>query len=320
MTERKPPWRVVFFGTPDFAVPTLEALWGLRPIFELVAVVTAPDKPAGREQEIILSPAKLWALDHRTLVLQPESLTDPGFLETVATLQPSVGVLAAYGKILPENLINCFPKGILNVHPSLLPRWRGSSPIQAAIAAGDRETGVTIHLLSPQIDAGPILAQESYPLRGDETVEGLTAFLAQRGAELLSRTLFAWMREEITPRPQEERFATIAPAIAREEGRLNWSQSQEMILRLLRAYGRWPGAFTFLPDGKRLKILEAAASSYEGKEDLPGTIREDKSGAPIVRTADGWLRLNRVQPEGKTPMDGIAFLNGHRDLIGKKLS
>jgi len=313
--------KVVFFGTPDFAVPALDAVYGLNPPVDLVGVVKVSEKPVGREKKEVSSPAKLWAEAHGVRVFQPENLRDTTFMADIAALAPDVGVMTAFGKILPPELLQIFPRGILNIHPSLLPRWRGPSPIQAVIAAGDQETGVTIHLTDPRVDAGAILTQESYPLHGTETVEELTAFLAQRGAELLSKTLLAWLRGDAVAQPQKEDATTIAKALTRADGRVQWEQPVDEVLRRLRAYARWPGIFTELPDGARLKILEASAVFFpEEDSDATGTIREDTTETPIVRTAKGWLRLTRVQLAGKTVTDGASFLRGHRDLLGKKLS
>lgn len=299
---------VVFFGTPEFALPILEALWSMRPAVELVSVITAADKPVGRKQVLTPPPAKVWAQEHGIFLLQPEKL-DEKFVEQLRALEPTVGVIASYGKIIPKAVLELFPKSVLNVHPSLLPRWRGASPVQSAIAAGDTETGVTIMLTDEEMDHGPVLAQERYPLKGNEMTSVLRSTLAEKGAALLSKTLLPWVRGEIEPKLQDESRVSVSSILKREDGRLDWNESSEQISRKVRAYEPWPGVFTTLPDGKRLKILSAEAAE-EGQSPLGGTVEADREGYPLVRVADGWLRLIRVQPEGKSPMDGDSFLRG----------
>lgn len=307
--------RVVFFGTPEFVLPVLEALWAMRPGIELSAVVTTSDKPVGRKHIIIPSPVKAWAQAHEVPVLQPEKLNE-AFIAELQKFQPSVGVMAAYGKIVPKAVLDVFPKGVLNVHPSLLPKWRGSSPIQAAIAAGDAETGITIMLTDERMDHGPILAQEKVALRGDEVAGKLTQELFLQGASMLSKTLPLWLEGKFVPQPQEHVNATFTKLLSRENGKIDWNQSVETIVRLVRAYDPWPGTFTILPDGTRLKILKASAANR--KEETPsGTIAKGSNGEFLVRARDGWVRLDKAQREGGPLVAGSVFLRGHNGIVGK---
>ncbi|MBI4134111.1 MAG: methionyl-tRNA formyltransferase [Candidatus Terrybacteria bacterium] len=311
--------RVIFFGTPEFALPTLEALWSLQPKIFLVGVVTGPDKPVGRAQKLAPSPVKLWADQHGLPALQPVRLADRAFQAALAALAANLGVIASFGKIIPKGVLDLFPLGVLNVHPSLLPRWRGPSPIQAAIAAGDKETGVTIMLTDEKMDHGSILAQERLALTDEETAASVRPLLAKRGASLLKTTLVPWISGEIRATPQDESAATFSRMLTRASGHIEWSSGVDEIARLVRAYDSWPGTFVFLPDGFRLKILSARAAVGSPPTASVGAITEDSQGFPLIRAGDGALLLQRVQPEGKAPMEGNAFLRGHRDLIGQQL-
>ena len=314
------PARVIFFGTPEFALPTLEALWSLQPKIFLAGVVTGPDKPVGREQKLAPSPVKLWADQHGLPALQPIRLADRAFQAALVALDANLGVIASFGKIIPKGVLGLFPMGVLNVHPSLLPRWRGPSPIQAAIAAGDKETGVTIMLTDEKMDHGSILAQERLALADEETTASVRPLLAKRGASLLKTTLVPWISEEIRATPQDESAATFSRMLTRASGHIEWNSGVDEIARLVRAYDSWPGTFVFLPDGFRLKILSARAVVGSAAPTAGvGTITEDSLGFPLIRAGDGALLLQRVQPEGKAPMEGDAFLRGHRNLIGQQL-
>lgn len=306
---------VILFGTSSFSVPIAEAL--LRSdVVALRAIVTMPDKPAGRKKTITAPVLKEWALKNTISVLQPEKL-DAEFLETISAISPRVGVIASYGRIIPESVLDIFPKGLINVHPSLLPRHRGASPIQSTILAGDAATGITLMLTDKEMDHGPIIAQQHFPIWPTETAHELQMRLAQHSAELLTETLPHWLDDTITPTPQVDSMATYAPMLQRDDGRIDWAQPATAIDRRVRAFDPWPGTFTHTPDGKRLKVLFVDITEGPSAKE-PGVIAVTAGGELIVRAEDAWVRLIRVQPEGKLEMDGKAFINGHKDIIGQR--
>lgn len=306
--------RIVFMGTPEFAVPTLRALAATGN--ELVAVYTQPDRPAGRGRQLRPSPVKLAALELGLPVVQPASLRPAEEVERLAALAPDVIVVAAYGQILRPNVISIPPHGILNVHASLLPRWRGAAPIPAAILAGDAETGVTIMLIDPGLDTGPILAKRAIPIAEDDTTGSLTAKLATLGADLLVRTLPDWVAGRIVPEPQDDSLATVAPRIQPDDAIIDWRKPAERLAREVRAYQPWPGARTTL-HGRQLTIL--AATPIEGAATPPGAVVLEGRSGLAVATGDGLLRLLRVQLEGGKPLDAASFRAGRRDLAGAVL-
>ncbi|MFB3854547.1 MAG: methionyl-tRNA formyltransferase [Vicinamibacterales bacterium] len=312
------PLRVAFFGTPDFAVPTLERLLSSR--HAVVAAVTQPDRPRERGQRLLPTPAKVVAERHGVPVLQPERLKEEAFLRTFADLAVDCAVVAAYGKILPESLLSIPRLGFVNVHASLLPRWRGAAPVARAIMAGDTETGVTIMRVVRALDAGPMLAADRYSISDDETTADAEGALAELGADLLLEVLDR-LEEGIPEVPQDEREATYAPRIEREEGLIDWTSSALAIHNQVRALQPWPRAWSFL-DGKRLIILRTARpkrparASVVDPSALPGEIVGVEGGILSVATGDGTIDILQVQPEGKSPMPARAFLAGHRLLPG----
>lgn len=308
--------RIILFGTPAFAIPIAEAI---RDVAELIAVVTPPDKPVGRNKTVTPSALKVWASEHDILVLQPEKLSD-AFAEKLKQHDPLVGVIASYGKIIPKEVIDAFTKGIINVHPSLLPRHRGASPIQATILAGDSVTGITLMLTDEKMDHGPILVQKHFPIWPAETKHELQERLSEHAASMLKETLPAWIAGDVELQEQNHSEATYTKILTRKDGKIDWSQPATMIERQLRALTPWPGTFTILPSGKRLKVLYVGVVTSERTDPKEtGTIRRSDSGEPEIRVADAWIRLLRVQPEGKAEMSGDAFLNGHQDLIGQRI-
>lgn len=307
---------VILFGTPDFALPIADMLLDL-PDADLTAVVTVPDAPAGRGKRLTPPALKNWAEEHNVPVMQPLKL-DAAFISSLAELEPTVGVIASYGKIIPKTVLDAFPHGVINVHPSLLPRHRGASPVQSTILMGDGASGVTLMLTDKEMDHGPLIAQESFPVWPKETAKELTMRLAQHAAQLLSETLPRWVGGKLEVREQDHAQATFAPVLKRDDGRIDWNDPAQAIERKVRGYDPWPGAFTTLPSGKRLKVLYIKI--IEGDAAEPGTVAQAEDGSPMVRVQDAWIKLVRVQPEGKQPMDGPAFLNGHRDLIGQVLT
>ena len=280
--------KIVFLGTSEFSVFSLQALSGAG--FTPIAIITAPDKPAGRGKKVKVSAVKEFSRKFKEIKLfQPEKIT-PEFVETIKNLHPDVGVVASYGKILPKAFLEIFPKGLLNVHPSLLPKYRGPSPIQAPILNGDERTGVTVILVDEKMDHGPVLSKSETRILKSETYIKLHDKLAKLGAELLVETLTKWTKEEIVPQEQNHEEATFTKMIKKDDGLLDFSAFPEKIDRMVRAYNPWPGTFTKIENGKILKIKK-------------------------VEIKDGKLKILTVQPEGKKEMPYEAFLRGHRNFV-----
>lgn len=302
--------RVVFMGTPEFAVPSLQVL---AQSYDVVGVVTNPDKPAGRGRRLASPPVKEEADRLGIPCLQPKRLRDnPEVLEVLRAWQPDVIVVAAYGKILPKEVLELPPHGCINVHPSLLPTWRGASPIQAAILAGDALTGVTLIQMDEGMDSGPILSQEAEPIFPDDTAESLGKRLARLGAALLVETLPDYLSGDLQLVPQDESRATTCKPIRKEDGALDTRKGAEQIAREVRAFYPWPGVvFSF--QGKSIKVLnaEVSQSCTLGPGEL-GVV----AGFPAIGTAEGCLVLKRVQPAGRGAMGGDAFLRGLRKWEG----
>ena len=305
--------RLVFMGSPDFSVPTLERL--ILGEHQVVAVYTQPDKPAGRGRAPALSPVKKVALEHGIEVRQPKSFKEPGALEALAQLSPDLIVVAAYGKILPEEVLTMPPFGCVNLHPSLLPRHRGPAPIQGAILAGDEFTGVSIMLMDTGVDSGPVLSQRRVAIKPQDTTESLTKKLAQAGAQLLEETLPLWLSRSITPRPQQG-DATYTRLLSKEEGEIDWHLPAPEIWQRVRAFHPWPGSYTRW-QGKVLKVLEVFPLPGERAE--PGRVIPLGGGQVGVQTGDGVLGLRRVQLEGRRAMSVDEFVRGHRGFIGALL-
>jgi methionyl-tRNA formyltransferase len=310
---------IVFIGTPDFAVPSLRRLAAAG--HKISTVVTQPDRPAGRGRHLSPPPIKLAAEQLGLTVLQPPTLRDAAVLDQLRALNPEAMVAVAYGQILRQELLDIAPRGVLNVHPSLLPRHRGASPIAGAILAGDDETGVTIMLMDAGMDSGPILAQRRVPLSGDETTGTLTAALAELGADLLTETLPRWLAGEITPQPQDTAQATVTRLINKEDGAIDWTLPAIEISRRVRAYNPWPGAATALND-EPLHIWRASPDQGSSG-DLPGTIvvppPELIDPALIIQTGDGLLTIHELQRAGRKPLSAADFLRGMPRLIGQRL-
>jgi methionyl-tRNA formyltransferase len=308
--------RVIFMGTPAFAVPSLAAL--VDGGYDVVAVVTQPDAPAGRGKALKPSAVKEFALQRGLNILQPESLKPAEEVERLRALAPDLIVVAAFGQILRQNVLDLPRHNCINVHASLLPRWRGASPISAAIAAGDAVTGITIMIMEAGLDSGPILSQREEVIGHDDTTESLTGRLAQTGADLLMDTLPKWMTNEITPRRQDEAHVSLAPRLKKDAGRIDWSHNTHAIERHVRAMTPWPSAFTTL-HGKQLKVLRAEIGMAEQKQKLQnGAVIIDRNHVH-VQCGVGLLRLVAVQPEGKRVMSADDFARGHPALAGAVL-
>lgn len=297
--------RTVFMGSPDFALPSLKTLAAQYPV---VGVVTQPDRPAGRGRVLTPPPVKLLAQELNIPVIQPERLSEPGAFEQLQDWRPELIVVAAFGQILRRNVLALPPFGCVNVHASLLPRWRGAAPIQHALLNGDELSGVTIMKMDAGVDTGPILSQRALELKADETAGSLSGRLADLGAQLLVETLPAYLKGELAPRQQEEEGATYAKMLQKEDGRLDFTQPVQLLERKVRAFDPWPGAFTRW-QGNTLKILKAHAHTAE--EAAPGSAAVI-AGKPAIGAAGGWLVLDEVQPAGKKAMPGKVFLRGVR--------
>lgn len=318
--------RVVFLGTPEFAAPVLRTLLA-APDLDLPLVVTQPDRPAGRGRRLIASPIKELAVAHGIPVFQPERLRGPDVVERLRAVDADLFVIAAYGQILRQAVLDLPRHGCLNVHPSLLPRHRGPAPIAAAILAGDSETGVTIMLTDRGMDTGPILAQEVVPLPRDATTATLTPQLFELGATLLLRMIPAWLAGQIAPRPQDDGRATVTRTFTKADGAIDWQAPALTIERQVRALNPWPRAYTF-DSGKRLIVLDARAtlSDARGNRALtidapaqPGTVVAIERDGPLVATGAGLLLLSEVQPEGRRAVPGGEFARGQAGFVGRRL-
>jgi methionyl-tRNA formyltransferase len=300
------PARTVFFGSGAFALPILESLLG-APDVRVVAVVTAPDRPAGRGGTVTATPVARRARELGLAVLQPSSMRAPEVTATIAALRPALGVLADYGRIVPQAVLDIPARGILNVHPSLLPRHRGATPIPGAILAGDTETGVTLFRMNAGLDTGPLVAADRWPLLGTETAPEVAARATIVGARLLERSLPGWLAGSVTAAPQDEAAATLTRPLRREDGRLDPWRSARDLERAVRAFLPWPGAFLDTAIGRLAVVVATVAPSAPG--DLAGRLVRDGPGLALS-TADGRLRLTRVRLAGSQEMAAADFLRG----------
>jgi methionyl-tRNA formyltransferase len=315
--------RIVFMGSPDFALPVLRRL--LESEHEVVAVYTQPDRPAGRGRALQAPPAKTLALAHGVPVFQPASVSAPDSVQEIAKLAPGLIVIAAYGQILKQPVLGVPRRGVLNVHASLLPRHRGAAPVAAAILAGDEEAGVTIMRTELALDAGPILVQRRVPISPHDTAGTLTERLAEEGAHLLMEVLPAWLEGSLSPAPQDASQATYAPALRKEDGRVDWGLPAEDVWRRVRAFAPWPGAFTYL-DGQPLRLLDTWPLAVEDEGQPAGTVVPCPLGAAppeqagfAVVTGRGLLAIMRLQLAGRRALPATDFLRGQRGLMGKRL-
>ncbi len=305
---------VVFAGTPEFAVPSLEALIGAG--YPPVAVLTQPDRPAGRGRRLTPPPVKRVAEAHGLPVHQPERLGAEQ-AEWLRGLEPDLMVVVAYGQILRRPVLEAPRAGCVNVHASLLPRWRGAAPIQRALLAGDGETGVTLMQMDEGLDTGPVLAREATPIHAGETAGSLHDRLARLGAELLAAQLPSILGDGLVPQPQDEAEATYAEKLTSEEGWLDPAEPAEQLARRVRALAPVPGARLHL-GGVQARIL-AAEPCQGGPGDLPGTVAAAGSGGIEIATASGRLRITRLKPAGSREQSAADYLNGHPLAPGERL-
>jgi methionyl-tRNA formyltransferase len=307
--------RIVFMGTPEFAVPVLDALTHTN--HPIVGVYTRPDQPAGRGKQLQQSPVKRLAAAHDLTVFQPKTLRKPEPAAELRALAPDLVIVAAYGLILPQEVLDIPTLGCVNTHASLLPRHRGAAPIAAAILAGDAETGVTLMQMEAGLDTGPILVQRSIPISDDDTTGTLTTKLAHLAAALLIEMLPRILAEEITPQSQDEARATLFKTIRKEEGLIDWTRPAIDIARQVRAFNPWPSAYSFW-NGSLLKILRARATR-DGPREEPGRVVQVKEGI-AVETGAGALLLREVQLAGKRAMTIEEFVRGQREFVGSRLT
>lgn len=307
--------RIVFFGTPQFAVPTLERLLGSH--HHLCGVVTQPDRPRGRGQKVSDSPVKALAVARHLPVIQPERLRDPEVARVIGSWHPDLGVVAAYGRLIPETLLTMPRHGMINVHPSLLPKYRGAAPVHRAVINGDAETGVTIMRVIARLDAGPMFASTTRPIGPDETSERVEHDLSEQGADLLVTVADQIAAGTAREQPQDDAMATYAARLTKEEGLIDWTQSARAIHNRVRGLYPWPHAYTFL-DGLRLIVL-ATHVVQDGADATPGTVVSVSRDAIDVATGAGRLSIDTVQPDGRRSMRIRDFLAGRPVARGARL-
>jgi methionyl-tRNA formyltransferase len=313
--------KLIFMGTPEFAAPSLRKL--IEAGHEIIAVFTQPDRPVGRKQIITPPPVKTLAAQNGLTIHQPTKIKTAEARQQFEPLfkQADVGVVAAYGRILPDWMLHAPRIGCINVHSSLLPKYRGAAPINWAIARGERETGVTIMQVDPGLDTGAILLQRATAIGDEETAAELIPRLAELGAELLVETLGKLERGEITPTPQNDAEATLAPILKREDGQVDWTMTAAEVFNRLRGFTPFPGCYTFL-NGHRLEIVRASAeeAGIDAHQFQPGEICEiERESFVVACGCSTRLRVTEVQLEGKRAMAARDFLNGARLEVGTRL-
>jgi methionyl-tRNA formyltransferase len=306
--------RIAFMGTPEFAVPSLEAL--LKSDDEVVGIVTQPDRPKGRGQILTPSPVKRIAIREGLPVLQPIKMKDPDFLAALTGWKPDVIAVAAFGRILPSAILTLPIKGCINVHGSLLPKYRGAAPIQWAIINGETETGITTMLMDEGMDTGPILLQEKIPIAPDDTAGSLSPRLAELGGRLLVETIARLKAGTLVPRPQDDTLATMAPLLKKEDGLIDWTLPAVAIVNRIRGLTPWPGAYTFLgPD--RWVLCRAVALNQPGSGP-PGQIMAVTKDAIHVATGSEILAITELQPANSRRMTVMQYLAGHTVHVGAR--
>jgi methionyl-tRNA formyltransferase len=312
--------RIVFMGTPDFSKIILEGL--VSEGYNVVSVFTQPDRPVGRKQEITSSPVKICAMQNGIPVEQPERLDDEA-VKAISLLKPDLVIVAAYGEIVPKRILDMPGFGCLNIHTSILPRWRGASPIQNALLAGDEMTGVTIMLMDEALDTGPIISQKNVAISPDDTTASLTEKLSRESVELLLETLPLWIRRKVEPRAQQDDGVTLCQLVEREDGRVFWNSSAETIYNQYRAFTPWPGIFTFWKRGQgefvRIKLTRVSIQKTNPTSERKlGEVFE--AGEKIaVQTGQGLLFIEELRLSGKDSANIRAFLNGQPDFVGSVL-
>ncbi len=305
-------------GTSSYAVAPLEALLSLDA--QVVGVYTQPDKPSGRGLLTQPSPVKSFALEHGLEVYQPKSLRRPDVQREFASLAPDVVLLAAYGKLLPPEVLRIPPHGCVNVHPSLLPRHRGPSPVATAVLDGEAKTGTSLFLMDEGMDTGPILSSRAFPVEPGATTGSLTPLLFQLGAHLLTEVLPLWLKGEIVPQPQDHERATVTKKLDRVDGEADWGLTAEELERRVRAFTPWPNLYTQW-GGMVVKLLSAVTAHDVAGESEHGLVVPlgDQEEAVGIVTGSGVLGLRQLQMEGKRPVSSEEFIRGYRDFVGSRL-
>jgi len=308
--------RIVFMGTPEFAVPSLEAL--LKSDDEVVGVVTQPDRPKGRGHELAPPPIKLLAQQIGIPILQPLKIRTPDFLDTLAGWKPDLIAVTAFGRILHAPILNLPPLGCVNVHGSLLPKYRGAAPVQWAVINGETETGITTMLMDEGMDTGAMLLQERIPISPDDTAGTLAPRLASLGGRLLVETISRLKADTIVPRTQDHAQATLAPLLKKEDGAIDWTADARSIADRIRGLSPWPGAYTFY--GQERWNIWKAAVAQEPAQEQPGTLLAATKQSLKVATGRGVLELLEIQAANSKRMSAAQFLAGHRINPGEQLS
>jgi methionyl-tRNA formyltransferase len=306
--------KIIYAGTPDFAVPALQAL--IDSEHQVVAVYTQPDRPAGRGRKVQYGPVKKVAVDNGISIEQPISLKDAEVQQKLAAYDCDVMIVAAYGLILPQAVLDIPRYGCLNIHGSLLPRWRGAAPIHRAIQAGDKETGVTIMQMAAGLDTGDMLLKVSCSISAEDTSQTIHDRLANDGAAALLKVLEQIEKNTLTPEPQDEGLSCYAQKLSKEEAEIDWNQAAEQIDLQIRAFNPWPVAFTLL-NGKPLRLFMSKLTDMQSKE-APGTVIDESAEGICITTGKGVVAISRLQLPGKKAMDVRDFLNG-QSLLGSKL-
>lgn len=302
--------KLIFLGTPEFAVPALQKMVSGRHL--VAAVLSQPDRPQGRNQQILPTPVKRAAQAAGIPIFQPDNPNEAGALEKIRAIQPDCAIVVAYGRLLSRDFLDLFPKGVYNLHASLLPKYRGAAPIQWALINGEPETGVTVFRIDEQLDHGPILLQKKLPIDPQDNGETLFSRLAKLGAETLAEAVDKIAEGSAALKPQDESKATLAPRLSKETGRIDWNLDCRQIHHLIRGVQPWPGAFTAL-EGRELKILAASfdPAQNDSSADPGAIVSADPALGLWVQTGQGQIRIDRLQTAGGKPLAAADYLRGH---------